>query len=84
MRQYLQHETSSYSLHSDQFGGYTLKRRADGASAYFQGDDARLWSRNIEAILDVYEKGGFKDEPGLDRSFDFLCSGYDDVLEVVE
>jgi len=50
---YLEHETSSYSLHSDPFGNFLLHRRADGAECYFQGDDARLWRDNIDAIIKI-------------------------------
>lgn len=74
MKHYLICATTRYSLHADHFGNYTLKRRADSASAFFQGDDADLWSRNMEALL------ASPALHNLDKSFNFLCSGYDDIL----
>lgn len=75
----IRHETSSYKLEEDRFGFFTLTRKVDGWSAFFQGDDASLWERNMSAIE------GIKDwaHPAwtLDTSFDFLCSGYDQILE---
>lgn len=81
MQQYLSHETARYSLHFDRIGNYTLVRRADKASHYFQGDDARLWDRNMEAILDLDASKSWAPGHSLDTSFDFLCSGYDDILK---
>ena len=71
-------ETAAYRLESDRFGFYTLTRLSDGASAFFQGDDADLWSRNMEAI----ERCLGDDEAKLASTFDCLCSGYDDILSV--
>lgn len=68
--------TDAYRLERDRFGFYRLSRLSDGASAFFQGDDADLWSRNMEAI----ERCFIDDEAKLINSFDFLCSGYDDIL----
>lgn len=69
-------ETDRYRLSFDAMGFVELFRKADGASAYFQGDDAALWWRNLDAM----EKTHADDEPALIRSFDFLCEGYDEVL----
>lgn len=68
--------TDAYRLETDRFGFYKLTRLSDGASAFFQGDDADLWSRNMEAI----ERCFIDDEAKLINSFDCLCSGYDDIL----
>ena len=70
--------TAAYKLESDRFGFYKLTRLSDGASAFFQGDDAQLWSRNMDAI----ERCHADDEPRLVETFDCLCSGYDDILAV--
>ena len=69
--------TDAYKLETDRFGFYKLTRLCDGASAFFQGDDADLWSRNMEAI----ERCLSDNEPRLVASFDCLCSGYDDILD---
>jgi hypothetical protein len=73
----IDYETEAYALGVDRFGHYELTRKSDGASAYFQGDDADLWTRNMRAICQVHSL-----ECARDKSFDCLCSGYDDVLEV--
>lgn len=78
---FLEHETSRYSLHSDRFGSFLLKRRSDGAECYFQGDDARLWRANIDAIVSIDQRNAWGTNNSFDSSFDFLCSGYDHVLE---
>jgi hypothetical protein len=64
------HETNNYRLEQDQFGFYLLTRKADLVSAYFQGDDAVLWDRSMDAIK-VWYAGN-----ALDRAFDYLCSEY--------
>jgi hypothetical protein len=82
-KRYLEHETSAYSLHSDRFGNFLLHRRADGAECYFQGDDAQLWRHNIDAIVSIDQSAtGWSPNNSFDKSFDCLCSGYDDVLEI--
>lgn len=70
-------ETERYRLSTDYMGFYELVRLADNASAYFQGEDADLWRRNMSALEATYGD----DEAGLTRSFDFLCEGYDEILE---
>jgi hypothetical protein len=74
----IRHETSAYRLATDRFGFYYLTRLSDNASVFFQGDDADLWERNMDAIEGVktWNAGNT-----LDKSFDFLCSGYDDILK---
>lgn len=69
-------ETDRYILNTDRMGFFELIRVMDGASLYFQGDDAQLWCRNMEAI----EATHADDEVALERSFDFLCEGYDELL----
>lgn len=72
------HETASYRLVSTGYG-FELVRLSDNASAFFQGDDANLWESNMAAIegVQTWNAGN-----ALDGSFDFLCSGYDEVLKV--
>lgn len=70
-------ETERYRLSHDTMGHFELYRKDDGASAYFQGDDSLLWWRNLEA-MEITHRG---DEQGFERSFDFLCEGYDEILE---
>lgn len=77
--QYTRQETDAYKLERDRFGFYTLTRKHDGASAFFQGDDANLWDRNMDAIEHCHAN----DESRLNSTFDCLCSGYDDVLELI-
>lgn len=74
-------KTERYALSQDRFGHFRLTRKTDNASAYFMGDDADLWERNMTAIE------GIKDWPESnppERSFDFLCSGYDEILQQEE
>lgn len=75
---WIRQETDAYRLTSDRFGFYVLTRKSDGASAFFQGDDALLWDRNMDAI----EHTNIDDEARLNSTFDCLCSGYDDILSV--
>lgn len=79
---YVRQETAAYRLESDRFGFFILTRKSDGKSAFFQGDDADLWSRNMAAIEHCfgYDKADY-DEELANQIFDCLCSGYDDILE---
>lgn len=56
---------------------YLLVHEPSGKSAWFQGDDADLWDANIRALdaIKVWNAGN-----SFTQSFDFLCSGYVDVL----
>jgi hypothetical protein len=83
MNDFIEHRTSHYSLREDRFGNFTLTRRSDRASQYFQGDDADLWRRNIDAIVSIDRRNAWGTNNSFDASFDCLCSGYDDVLEVL-
>ena len=74
---FTRYETSAYRLTTDRHGFYELIRKADGKSAFFHGDDADLWSRNMDSIESIKT---WNANNSLDRSFDFLCSGYDDIL----
>lgn len=76
MTQFTRQKTAAYHLESDRFGFYVLTRLSDGASAFFQGDDADLWRRNMDAI----ERTHADDVARLNATFDCLCSGYDDIL----
>ena len=68
-------ETENYTLDCDRFGNYVLTRKSDRASAYFQGDDAWAWDREIAALCRA--KHCMRDE-----LFDAIASEYDEVLEV--
>jgi hypothetical protein len=76
---------SSYRYTLRQFKApfsFELIRNADNASAYFQGDDAYLWDRNILALDKIENSArGWCAGNSFTQSFDFLCSGYDDVLK---
>jgi hypothetical protein len=76
--QAIRHETDNYRLETERNGlCITLTRKRDGKSAFFQNtDDTSLWLRNIDAI----EKTHRSDSLRLDRTFDFLCTSYDDLL----
>jgi hypothetical protein len=76
---FIRHGTGRYILSEDRHGFFHLHRIADGASAFFQGDDADLWDRNMRSLEGVKQWNAGN---SLDRSFDFLCSGYDDLLKV--
>lgn len=78
----IQFETERYALSQDRFGHFRLTRKADNASAYFQGDDAALWDSNMEMLETLEESQGWRAGNSLVKSFDFLCSGYDEVLQV--
>lgn len=71
-------ETERYRLdeHRTPFS-FTLTRKADGFNAFFQGDDADLWDANMNALEKIT---GWNAGNSLERSFDFLAEGYDDVL----
>jgi hypothetical protein len=72
-------ETANYRLETQGSGlFFTLTRKADNASAFFQDDDAALWARNMDALerIPFWAPGN-----SFDRSFDVLCSGYDEILE---
>lgn len=69
-------ETFRYTLNQDRMGFFELIRHADGASAYFQGDDADLWRRNMNTL----EYTNANDDKRLRHAFNFLCEGYDGVL----
>ena len=75
-----QHETELYKLELDRFGFYTLTRKRDGATAFFQGDEASLWSRNMALIKAIDFGDGSVNS--LDGSFNSLCSGYDDMARL--
>jgi hypothetical protein len=76
---FIRHETDKYRLASDRFGHFTLPRKSDGATVYFQGDDASLWDRNMTAIESIKKWNAGN---SLDKSFDFLCDGYEELLGV--
>ena len=78
MKTYTMMETESYILNKHEFASCELIRKADGASTFFQGDDFDLWSDNMSAIERCYKD----DETGLIGSFNFMCSGYDEILHV--
>ena len=72
----IDYETNQYALSVDRFGHYELTRKVGGKSAYFQGDDADLWTHNMRAICQVHSLYAARD-----KSFDILCHGYDDMLQ---
>ncbi len=74
--QHTRHETARYKLVSTGYG-FELIRSADAATAFFQGDDADLWERNMTALEAIKD---WRAGNSLDASFDFLCSGYDEIL----
>jgi len=78
----IRQETAAYRLESERSNGlwYTLTRKSDGATGFFQGDDADLWDRNMDAV----ERCNADNEQRLNETFDCLCSGYDDILTVGE
>jgi hypothetical protein len=79
MTKAIRHETDSYRLETERNGLFvTLTRKSDGKSAFFQGDDADLWLRNMDAIESIKKWNAGNT---LDKAFDFLCDGYDDILE---
>ncbi len=79
MTHYIRHETASYRLTHLSYG-FELVRKSDARSAFFQGDDAKLWDDNMLAIEKLEAENGWRAGNTIDKAFDFLCSGYDDVL----
>ena len=73
---FIRHETAAYRLTSLGYG-YELVRKSDARRAFFQGDDAQLWSDNMDSIEGIKQWNAGNT---LDKSFDFLCSGYDEIL----
>lgn len=63
-------ESDGYKITRDRFGNYTLIRKSDGKSLYFQGDDALVieeeanhpkfdldwWASNYDACIQSWEK----------------------------
>jgi len=63
-------ESDGYKITRDRFGNYTLIRKSDGKSLYFQGDDALMveeevnhpqfkldeWASNYDACIQSWEK----------------------------
>jgi len=63
-------ESDGYKITRDRFGNYTLTRKSDGKSLYFQGDDALVieeevthpqfkldeWASNYDACIQSWEK----------------------------
>ena len=63
-------ESDGYKITRDRFGNYTLTRKSDGKSLYFQGDDALMieqeanhpqfkldeWASNYDACIQSWEK----------------------------
>ena len=73
----VKHETDNYRLTSRRLGFCMLVRKADGASAFFQDDDAALWERNLSALQSIKS---WSENDSLDKSFDLICEGYDEIL----
>lgn len=73
----IRHETQAYRLSEDRFGNFMLRRNADGAEAYFQGDDATLMDHNMSLLegINPWTAGNT-----FDDAFDHICGGYDEVL----
>lgn len=75
----IRHETTRYRLEEDPCGFFTLTRKDDGKSVFMQGDDARDMDDSMGSIEDI--KAWSPSFPrGLDSAFDYLCSGYDEVM----
>lgn len=81
MQIFTRHETDAYILRQDCFGCFNLTRKADKASALFQGDDADLWECNMASIESIKQWSAAYPR-GIDDAFDFLCSSYDEVLTI--
>ena len=73
---FTRHETPAYKLVQLPYG-FELTCKSDARRAFFQGDDAGTWHHNMDAIegIKTWNAGN-----SLDKSFDYLCSGYDDIL----
>lgn len=74
---YLHTETDRYRLSSDRMSFFELRRLSDDASAYFQGDDAALWRRNMDWLESTHEGS----PETFERAFHGLCESYDLVLD---
>lgn len=78
IQQMIRHETTRFKLeeHRTPFS-FTLTRKSDGFNCFFQSDDADIWDSNMTALEKIT---GWNAGNSLDKSFDFLCDGYADVL----
>lgn len=74
---FVRQETATYRLWQLPYG-FELMRKSDARRAFFQGDDADLWEANMISIEGIKQWNAGNT---LDKSFDCLCSGYDDVLQ---
>jgi len=73
-RRYVMHATDSYVLYAHAFGCFELVARDNGASVFFQGDDATQVRDEVTAFPDDSSKG--------DWLFDMWASEYDHVMTV--
>lgn len=74
------HETDRYRLETQGNGLFaTLTRKGDGASTCFQGDD----SAHVLATLEGLESTWLENTAKLDEMFNYMCSQYDGVLQLV-
>lgn len=77
MNSFTRHETEAYKLTQLPYG-FELMRKSDARRSFFQGDDADTWRRNMDSIEGIKQWNAGNT---LDKSFDFLCSGYDEILQ---
>jgi hypothetical protein len=66
-----------YCLLEDKMGHFILIRLADGADAYFQGDDADKVEEEYQAMDKKFE-----DDAEFTKKFDEWAQQYDEILEV--
>lgn len=65
----IEHDSDLYRLERDRFGFFTLTRKSDGATQFFQSqDDCDLWDRNLRTM---------RQGKAPPASFDGLCASYD-------
>ena len=69
MRDYIAHRGDFYTVYRSRCGGLEIVRKADGAAAFFQGDDGATLADDLDSC------------EGLIIGIDFTCSEYDHILE---
>lgn len=76
MTGFIRHETTAYKLWQLPYG-FELIRKSDARRGFFQGDEADLWELNMTSIESIKKWNAGNT---FDKAFDFLCSGYDEIL----
>lgn len=75
------HETQRYTLIIDKMGHCLIRRSADKAEVYLQGDDSLEFRKNVDR-LDISQEQRALSDNRYNILFDLMCSDYDEQMEV--